>query len=291
MFEMLNIFICEDDKMQLQHLREFVYDAIIIADYDMEITLATTNPNDIIEYIKNNKVHGLYFLDVKLDAGINGFELAEYIREYDQRAFIVFITGKEKNYRLSLDYLCEPLDYIIKDYNTEGKTEMKRRISRSLKIAQDRSLVTNKNEALEKGLVLLRFERYKNTMVDMNDIVWIKKNKDNPNKVDIKGCNSVKQVIGTLKEVLEQLDDRFIQVGKFYIINKDRIKDYDISHKLITLKGDADDSIATTLQVSPQAMKKFLKEIYPDRNESIKNKDKNIELKLFEKKSEEEPLL
>lgn len=284
---MLSVFICEDDKIQLEYFREFINDAITIAKYDMHITLTTTNSNDIIEYIKNNKVQGLYYIDVKLDCGINGFELVKYIREYDKRAFIVFITGEEKNYRLSLDYLCEPLDYIIKDYTPEGKLEMRKRISRSLGVAYERSLITEKSMVSEKDKVIM-YIGGKRSVVDMSDVIWVEKNEKSPKKVDIIGCNNWHQFIGSLKEVLEQLDDRFIQVGRFYIINKDKIKDYDISQKLITLKGDTDDSIAKTIQVSPEAMQTFLNEMYPNRNKSIKNRAKKVISKLFKKKPEEE---
>lgn len=281
---MLSVFICEDDKIQLEYFRKFIEDAIIIADYDMQITLATTNPNDIIEYIKNNKVHGLYYLDVKLDCGINGFELVEYIRDYDQRAFVVFITGEEKSYYLSLEYLCEPLDYIIKNYNPDGKFEMKKRISRSLRVAYERSIITERSIVSEKDEIIIQIGG-KRSIVDMSDIIWIKKSKENPKKVEIKGCHSEYEFIGSLKEVLKQLDNRFIQVGRFYIINKDRIKEYDISQKLISLKDNTEDAIAVTIQVSPEAMQTFLDAMYPNRKKSIKNRTKKLVSQLYTKSS------
>lgn len=287
MIEMLSVFICEDDKIQLEYFRKFIDDAIIVTGYDIKITLATTNPNEIIEYIQNNKVQGLYYIDVKLDCGINGFELVKSIRECDKRAFVVFITGEEKDYRLSLDYLCEPLDYIIKDYTLEGKVEMKKRISKSLGVAYERSLITEKSAEPEKDEVIM-YIGGKRSIVDMSDVIWVEKNEKNPKKVDIFGCNRAHQFIGSLKEVLEQLDNRFIQVGRFYIINKDKVKDYNITQKLITLRGDTEDSIAKTIQVSPEAMKTFLNEMYLNRDKSIKNRAKKVISKLFKKNPEEE---
>lgn len=285
MIEMLSVFICEDDKIQLEYFRKFIDDAITIADYDMQITLVTTNPNDIIEYVKNNEVHGLYYIDVKLDCGMNGFELVEYIREYDQRAFVVFITAEEKNSYLSLEYLCEPLDYIIKNYHPDGKFEMRKRIGRSLRIAHDRSILKERKMDIDKDNLVISVGG-KKAHVDMSDVVWIEKNKDNPNKVVLQGCNNQREFIGTLKEVLDQLDDRFMQIGKSYIINKDRIKNYNIRQKLISLKDNTQDGVAVTLQVSHEAMETFLDTIYPHRNKSIKSKTKKLVSKIFKKREE-----
>lgn len=226
----------------------------------------------------------MYYLDVKLDCGINGFELVEYIWDYDQRAFVVFITGEEKSYYLSLEYLCEPLDYIIKNYNPDGKFEMKKRISRRLRVANERSLITERNIEFEKDKVAISAGG-KKVNIDMSDVIGIKKSKENHKKVEIKGYSNEYEFIGSLKEILEQLDGRFMQVGRFYIINKDRIKEYDISQKLISLKDNTEDGIAVTLQVSSNAMETFLDTIYSHRNKSIKNRTKKLVPQLFKRSS------
>lgn len=64
----------------------------MIENLDMETGLITEDPYEFIEYIKENTASGIYFLDVDLKSDINGIQLAEQIREYDPRGFIVFIT-------------------------------------------------------------------------------------------------------------------------------------------------------------------------------------------------------
>lgn len=89
---MINVFVCEDNKEQREKFTKAIEDIIMIENFDMEMTLSTENPKGVIDYLKNNDVSGLYFLDVDLKSDINGIKLAEIIREYDPRGFIVFVT-------------------------------------------------------------------------------------------------------------------------------------------------------------------------------------------------------
>jgi len=114
----LKIFICEDNKVQREKFENIIENIIIIENYDMDLQLSTEDPFEIINYLKSNNTSGLYFLDVDLHSDINGIQLAEKIREYDPRGFIVFITTHAEMSYLTFLYKVEAMDYIIKDnYN------------------------------------------------------------------------------------------------------------------------------------------------------------------------------
>ena len=115
---MIKIFICEDNKNQQEKFKDIISNIIIIENYDMEIELVTENPYEVLEHIKENTTSGLYFLDVDLHSKINGIQLAEKIRKYDPRGFIVFVTTHAEMSYLTFMYKVEAMDYIIKDnYN------------------------------------------------------------------------------------------------------------------------------------------------------------------------------
>jgi len=59
----------------------------------MEIALCTDSANDIVRYIKDKHVDGLYFLDIELNSKHNGVEVASTIRTFDPRGYIVFVTA------------------------------------------------------------------------------------------------------------------------------------------------------------------------------------------------------
>lgn len=112
---MLNVIICEDNENQRKRITKFIEDSIMIENLDMKIALSTENPMEIIEYLNKNEISGLYFLDVDLQSDINGIKLAEVVREYDPRGFIVFVTTHAEMSYLTFLYKVEAMDYIIKD--------------------------------------------------------------------------------------------------------------------------------------------------------------------------------
>ena len=111
---MISVFICEDNLPFLQMLSKCVEDYISMEDYDIKLALCTPNPAEIIDYIKSNEVSGLYILDVELEHGENGVELARTIRQYDPRGFIAFVTAHPHYIQKTFEYQVEAMAYIQK---------------------------------------------------------------------------------------------------------------------------------------------------------------------------------
>lgn len=277
---MLEVYICEDDKIQLKMLENQIKNIIIMENYDMEVVLATQNPQEIIEHTKDGFMKGLYFIDINLGNNINGIELAQYIRKHDKRAFIVFIISSDKDYKLTLDKYCEPLDYIVKKINPQERQEMLRKIVHSLYVANERAQSFQRDDSIiNYGAISLKLSEHKYVIQNLDDIIWIQKNKDNASKIDIQGEDRVILAKGSLKEILTQLDDRFIRIGKSLIINKNKVAEYDKSQKVIVLRGRNDYKAFT---VSPKAMNDFLDIMYPARKHNIVLRTQKFISNLFE---------
>ena len=88
---MLKVYICEDEYYQQLYLKEIISNTICIENYDMELSLVTSNPYKLLDNIKDTNYTGIYFLHLNSD--IDGIKLAEKIRYYDPRCFIIFITA------------------------------------------------------------------------------------------------------------------------------------------------------------------------------------------------------
>jgi two-component system response regulator AgrA len=86
----------------------------------MEIALSSVCPQEVLDYRRTNEIDGLYSLDMELNVDINGLELAEQIRTFDPRGFIVFITCHAEMLHLTFKYKVEAMDYIIKDTSDIG---------------------------------------------------------------------------------------------------------------------------------------------------------------------------
>ncbi|WP_260484812.1 response regulator [Listeria booriae] len=114
---MIEVFICEDEDNQRAEIVKYVESYIMIEEFDMQLALATGDPEELLSYVQlSGEGMGLYFLDVDLKhAHLDGLSLAQQIREYDPRGFIVFITTHAELSYLTFTYKVEAMDYIIKD--------------------------------------------------------------------------------------------------------------------------------------------------------------------------------
>jgi len=73
------------------------------------------------EYIENDEVNQLYFLDIDI-YGIEkkGFEVAQFIRHHNPYAIIVFITSRSEFATLTYKYQVSALDFVDKDINEKN---------------------------------------------------------------------------------------------------------------------------------------------------------------------------
>ena len=122
---MLPIYICEDNPEQLEQIKKYVLDTIMIEELDMKLVLATSDPYEVLDQVALTANTGIYFLDVDLSRDINGIELADKIRKQDTRGYIVFITTHAEMSYLTFTYKIEALDYLIKDNFKETPVRIK----------------------------------------------------------------------------------------------------------------------------------------------------------------------
>lgn len=59
---MLDIYVCEDNKIQLELISKYVSNTILIEQLDMQLACASTTSGKILEQQKNQKTQGYFFL-------------------------------------------------------------------------------------------------------------------------------------------------------------------------------------------------------------------------------------
>lgn len=221
---MLKVFICEDNKEQRERFSKIVQDIILIENYDMELELVTDDPNKLINYIDNNDLSGLYFLDIDLKSEVNGIELAAKIRKYDPRGFIVFITTHAEMSYLTFMYKVEAMDYIIKDnYNN-----IKERINQC--IADAHIKYSAKPTELQKIFTIKSDDKIVN--IEYRKILFFETS-PTIHKVIVHAVDRHIEFYAKMKEIEERLDDRFYRCHKSFIVNKDNIKEIDLNNRCI----------------------------------------------------------
>lgn len=226
---MVDIYICEDDKMQRTLLERYIQNAILINEYDMELRLATDNLDDVIKNIKQSENTGLYFLDIDLKLEKNGLMLAKEIREYDPRGFIVFVTSHSEMSYLTFQYKVEALDFIIKDEprNIQGRVcECMENVIRRY---------ANINKRIGKTFTIIRQGRKQ--ILKYEEIMFFETS-INEHKIVVHTENRSLEFFGKMKDIESEVGNEFLRSHRAYLINKKNIKEVNYPEKTIIMKNN-----------------------------------------------------
>lgn len=225
---MLQIYLCEDNNSQLIHFEKIIKDYILIEELDMEIVCASANPHEILK--AQDEIHGsgLYFLDIELNSDMDGFCLAEKIRQKDPRGYIVFITTHSELSYIPFERHVEAMDYILKDYPDQLPSRMIECMKRALELYSSPQNDTPKTLSLKIG------SRY--VYVPVHDIYCIKAS-ENEHKLLLLTDYSVYEFYDTLQNILTRLDSSFFLCHKSCIVNLHFVREIDKSTHTLHLKN------------------------------------------------------
>ena len=235
---MINVFICEDNKQQREKFKKLIEDIIMIENFDMQMTLSTENPYDIIDYLKNNNISGLYFLDVDLKTNINGIKLAEQIREYDPRGFVVFVTTHAEMSYLTFMYKVEAMDYIIKD----NYKNVKERIHECIINANRK--YSSKATDLQKNFTIKSQDKIIN--IEYNKILFFETS-TTIHKIVLHALDRQVEFYAKMKDVEAKIDNRFYRCHRSFLVNKNHIKELDLSNRVIKMVNGEECLVSTRL--------------------------------------------
>lgn len=232
---MLNVFICEDNKNHLEKIQKIISNTLLIENLDMKISISTSDPYEILDYIKDNKSTSLYFLDVDLKSSINGIQLAEKIREYDPRGFIVFITTHAEMSYLTFLYKVEAIDYIIKDNYQSISVRIRECILNAYKKYTALTNTAQKVFSVKNGDRILNIE--------LDNILFFETS-SSVHKINLYTENKTIEFYSKMKDVEALLDNRFCRCHQSYIVNKDKIKEIDRSSRIIYMVDGSQCSVS-----------------------------------------------
>lgn len=225
---MIDIFICEDNKKQLDLFTTYISNLIFIEGFDMKIVQATSDPHQLLKEILTAENTGLFFLDIDLRSDMNGLTLAQRIRQIQPRCFIVFITSHSEMSFLTFQYKAEALDFIVKD----SAEHIKSKIHECL--LDVNSKYTSSNNNVTRTFTIN--QNNKRIVIDYNDIIFFETS-NNIHKIILHARKRVIEFTGQLKDIEQQLDHRFYRCHTSYIINKDNITDIDFKELLVHMNN------------------------------------------------------
>lgn len=224
---MMKIFICEDDKKQLQFFIEIINKYICFKDYDLKLEIATNNPYDILEYLKENKTVGLYFLDVDLNHDINGIKLASEIRRYDLTGKIVFLTTHPELSYLTFVYKVEAMDYILKG----NSIDFENKIKDCIEVAYGRYI--KENNYTKQIISIQDGDKHINICID--EVKFIESSPI-PHKLIIHMDNRQIEFYGKIKD-MEKMNPDLFRCHQSYVVNVKNILEVDKNTREIIMKN------------------------------------------------------
>lgn len=197
----MNIAICDDELPVLKAIAKITEAAIISNEFDAEVSLVTTNQDEIYNGIKDHEID-ILFLDVDFNnGGKNGIEFALELRKINKDFKLIFITSHFEYVMLS--FKCKTFDYIMKPVDMEKTNTILKRLADDLSSTELGLLKVNKDYTLRT-----------------KDILFIERNKS---KATIYTKDSTYETCYSLNNLQQELPDSFVRVHRSYIVNSNQI--------------------------------------------------------------------
>lgn len=227
---MLKIYICEDIEVQRDRLQQIIENIVLMEDLDMELGCVSENPHTILEKVKETEDVGIYFLDIALETDMTGLTLAQEIRKYDPRGFIIFVTTHSEMSYMTFIYKLEALDFILKDI----PEELGKRVYECILKANQRYASAN-NKVQANYSVKVNDKVF---TVDYDDILFFETS-PNVHKIILHCKNRQMEFLGKIKEIEKELDGRFYRCHRSFLVNRDNIREIDFQNRVIYMvNGD-----------------------------------------------------
>lgn len=227
---MLKIYVCEDIEVQRDKLQQVIENTVLMENLDMELSCVSEDPHRILEKVKETEDVGIYFLDIDLGAEMNGLTLAQEIRKYDPRGFIIFVTTHSEMSYMTFIYKLEALDFILKD-NAE---ELEKRVYECILKANQRFMSVN-NKVQANFSVKVNEKVF---TVDYDEILFFETSA-NVHKIILHCKNRQMEFLGKIKDIEKEVDGRFYRCHRSFLVNKDNIREIDFQNRVIYMvNGD-----------------------------------------------------
>jgi len=215
------IILCEDNQIQLQQLDQLVENYILFHSDLFKIELKAFAPNQVIDYLNDSTPKGgIYFLDIDLNAEINGIQLAEIIRTLDVQAQIIFVTTHDEMAPITLKRKVAAIDFIEKDQPLDDfRKEVYDTLTYAQQLLDATRTVQKKGFSFEVGTQIYNLDKSEVIFLEASDI---------PHRLNLDSTNGNFEFYGKLTELEEKYPFLF-RISRSCLINPENIHHVDFS--------------------------------------------------------------
>ena len=206
---MVKIIIVEDDKAVQEQIKQVVRKISIQKDINLDIAYFSKYDNNLQKELENTLYPKIYVMDIELENSISGIEIASKIRENDWDSEIIFVTCHDNMFESVHRQILEVFDFIEKFQNMAERLE------------KDFNKIISKK--VDKKMLNIKGKRA-DVSIYMKNILYILRDKEERKSIIYTDTDQVNfKVNYSLTELLNLLDDRFVQTHKSCLANKERM--------------------------------------------------------------------
>lgn len=231
---MLYIYICEDEEVQLNYIREMITEYIADQRIDARIVAARQDPEEIMAELHDYCQPAIFFIDIQLDGyDMDGFDLARRLKWLNSEYAVVFLTSSTDFAYKVFEYDLEVLDYVVKEPEYFRQKRINNSLIRRLDCIFEKmmSLCDKKNKA-----TIALAGGGKVTNVIMEDIIYIQ-SVAGRHQAEVYLDNRVIIVRQSMKSIYELLSEDFVYVNKSCIVNRYKMQELDKKERFLYLAG------------------------------------------------------
>lgn len=214
---MVNFIICDDDVMYLKKIEKIVDKTMMSNKIEYRIHPFKDYDDKFLDIVKKKMSFKIYILDIQTPSR-SGIDIAHLIRERENDSMIIFLTGHEELGEFLLHKEIMFLAFINKFDQVEIRLD--RVIRKALEMIDVKKI--------------LKFEDKGTTYtINLKDILYITKDSI-ARKTVIKTEYVEYKTKKALNEIMELLDERFIQTHRACIVNLDRLTSINKNKRIMT---------------------------------------------------------
>ena len=211
--KMLEFILVDDEKDMRDKERQIINDILLKTDLSYEIKEFSSLTNELKNVIISNNPK-VYILDIDLNSKVNGLDIGKYIRNYDWDSELLYITSHDSMFEKVFRNIYKVFDFIEKFDSLEER--FKKDLNQIILKKWDKKKFVYSNSRVT-------FEIF------LDDILYLYRDTVE-RKIAIKtATGNVFLVNKNINQIIEELDDRFIQVHRSCIVNKSRVNVYNWS--------------------------------------------------------------
>ena len=230
---MLNFVICDDNKNILDKFSVILENIFIKHNYEAEIGFTTSNVDDLLKYVNENKVDVL-ILDINLKSNKTGLEIASEVRKKNKNTYFIFTTAHLEYAMLA--YKFKTFDYLAKPVTYERLEDT------IVRLFEDINGVPKRYIKIDN----------KNSVIDESDILYIKRD---GMKLIYHTKNQDYETYSSFNKIQDKIPANFVRAHKSYIVNIDNISNVDSVSNLIYFDKDI------SCDIGPKYKKNFMEAI------------------------------